>query len=120
MREDKSIQDAKTASGINIAAGVWLILSPYILGFANNYMAMVNAVVMGIVIGVLALIRVISPLKTAWMSWANLILGIWLGISSFFYGFTSPAIIWNSVILGVLVIVMAAVSSGAVQQHRHA
>jgi hypothetical protein len=40
---------------VNLALGVWLILSPWILGFSANANAMGNAVIVGIICAILAI-----------------------------------------------------------------
>jgi len=115
----KRTEQAKTASGINVVAGVWLILSPYILGFAAISAALANSVITGIIIGVLALIRVYTPKTSASLSWINLILGVWLIAAPFILGITSMVAVWNSVILGIIVAAMAIWSATAVAEERH-
>ncbi len=105
-------EQIKTASGLNVLAGVWLILSPFILGFSGTP-ASTNAIIVGIVVGILALIRSSSPESAVWLSWINIVLGIWLILSSFIMGVTVASAIWNSIILGVIVLVLAAWSSSA-------
>ena len=39
----------------NVALGVWLIISPWVLGFSNLTAAMSNALIIGIAVAVLAL-----------------------------------------------------------------
>lgn len=105
-------EQAMTASGLNVLAGIWLIISPYLLGFANTSSA-TNAIIVGIIVGIVALIRVLTSENTAWLSWVNIVLGVWLLISPFMLGFMAGRDLWNSIILGILVIVFAAWSSSA-------
>lgn len=93
----------KVASGINVLAGLWLIISPYIFGFTQG---VTNSVIIGIVVAVLALIRFINPVQASWLSWINTILGIWLIVSAFVMG-VAAAPFWNTLILGIIVAVMA-------------
>ena len=105
-------QQATTASSINVIAGIWLIISPYIFGFGGTAIAL-NSVIFGIIIGVLALIRTFTPMTTKWIGWINIVLGLWILISPFVVGFTGMAALWNNIILGIIIIVMAAWSSSA-------
>ncbi len=93
----------KVASGINVLAGLWLIISPYVFGFAQG---VANSVIVGIVVAVLALIRFINPAQAAWLSWINTVLGIWLIVSAIVMGIAA-APFWNMLILGVVIAVMA-------------
>jgi hypothetical protein len=101
-----------TASGLNIIAAIWLVISPFVLGFTETAAATNNYIV-GIIVGVLALIKVMSPRTMAWPSWLNIILGLWLIISPFFLGFITVSALWNNIILGIIVAALAAWSSAS-------
>ncbi len=104
----------KTASGINVLAGIWLIISPFVLAFYRNPAATWDEIIVGIIVLILAATRVADPLRTMWASWINLILGIWLIISPFILRFgTAPTPMWNSIILGIIVGVCAIWSGAA-------
>src|SRR5215831_6540490 len=45
----------------NLVLGIWLIISPFVLGFSYVFAAMWHNVIAGIVVGVLAWIRAFSP-----------------------------------------------------------
>jgi hypothetical protein len=40
---------------LNLAAGVWLVISPWVLGYSGVAMALYNAVIVGVLVAVLAL-----------------------------------------------------------------
>lgn len=104
---------ARSASILNIVAGIWLIVSPSVLGFTNPA-AQTNDVWLGFIVGVLGLIRAIAPqVQTVWLSWLNIIAGIWLIIAPFVLGYGSSAQRTNDVILGIIVAGLAIWSSGA-------
>ncbi len=96
------------ASAWNVLLGIWLIISPFVLGHARSNAFLVNNIVLGIVIGVLALIRSSGSDPRAGTSWLNIILGIWLIISPFALGFSNlmgPMI--NNVVVGIVVALIA-------------
>ncbi|MGH8093051.1 MAG: SPW repeat domain-containing protein [Chthoniobacterales bacterium] len=65
-------------SGLNVIAGIWLILAPFMLLYENST-ARINDIVLGIVIAVFALIRAFVPsFRTLWLSRLNALWGIWL------------------------------------------
>ena len=105
-------EQTTTSSGLIVLAGIWLIISPYLLGFAHTGSA-TNAITIGIIVAILALIRILTPENTGWLSWVNIVLGVWLLISPFILGYMAAGDLWNSIILGILVIVFAAWSSTA-------
>lgn len=113
MNEREMIEGTDTASGngreiswINILLGIWMIISPFALGLANVPRALYNNVVLGIVIGIVAIIRTSTTRQPGW-SWLNALLGIWVIISPLVLGFTLGNAIWNNVILGIIMTILA-------------
>jgi hypothetical protein len=112
----------RTASGINIALGIWLIISPWIYGYANAARnAMVSSVIVGILVFICAILRYNAPHSRSVLSWANLILGVWTLLSPWIFSFmTSTAYITNSIVVGILIGALAIWSGSAtVSEHRH-
>lgn len=99
-------------SWINIALGIWVIISPFIVQFTQFPAAMWNNVIVGIVIAVLAIIRTSVPRQTGW-SWVNVILGIWMIISPFALGAMTTAVLWNNIILGIVIALIATGSASS-------
>ena len=98
----------KWASGLNALAGLWLIVSPFVLSYSNLQNAMWNDIVLGVVIGAIALFRFSGAYTQAWLSWVNLVLGAWVFISPFVLGFTSNQVaLWDNLIFGAVVFVLA-------------
>src|SRR5262249_62015065 len=48
----------------NLVLGIWMIISPFVLGFSHVAGAMCHNVVFGIIIGVLAWLRSFMPAQT--------------------------------------------------------
>jgi hypothetical protein len=100
---------------INLLLAVALLVSPWIVGFAEGA-AMSNAVVGGIVIGAIAIAALVSFAQ--WEEWVNLLLGLWLLISPWVLGFTGNAgARWTHVVIGLAVAALAAVELLLVQRH---
>ncbi|HEX5491953.1 MAG TPA: SPW repeat protein [Candidatus Udaeobacter sp.] len=99
-------------SWINIVLGIWVIISPFIVQFTQFPAAMWNNVIVGIVIAVLAIIRTSVPRQTGW-SWVNVILGIWMIISPFALGAMTTAVLWNNIILGIVIALIATGSASS-------
>jgi hypothetical protein len=98
-------------SGLNVLAGIWLIIAPWVLGYSARDPRW-NDVGFGIIVGVLALTRVSGAYRTEALSWINLLIGAWLVVACFTIDFTARAS-WNDVILGVIVFLLAAGSAEA-------
>jgi hypothetical protein len=97
-------------SWLNILLGIWVIISPFVVQFAQLPAAMWNNVIVGIVIAVLAIIRTSTPRQAGW-SWVNVILGIWMIISPFALGVMTTAIVSNNIILGIVIALIASGSA---------
>jgi hypothetical protein len=97
-------------STFNVFAGIWLIVSPWVLGFAGRGVPLWDALLVGVAVAVLALIRLRTPGATG-LSWINLFLGIWLILSPFVLGFTTAsAAMSNAIFLGILVSMFSALA----------
>jgi SPW repeat len=86
--------------------GFWLLLSPWILHFADEAAAMQNAVVLGFVL-ILAEVVTLSAFQV-WEEWINIALGAWLVVSPWVLPGIGPAASADFVIVGLLVIALAA------------
>ena len=92
---------------VTLVLGIWLFISPWVMGFASSGTgADWNAWILGVAIVVFSAIAVSLP--QAWEEVINILLGIWMVISSWVIGVTSRAVETNFVIVGLLVILFAA------------
>ena len=82
MMQLKHWQDA-----VNAILGVWLILSPWAMGFQGETMAVSNAVIVGLALIAAALGAIFVP--RAWEEWTEGALGVWLVVSPWVLGFAS-------------------------------
>lgn len=118
---DRRMQ-AKVASGLDLLAGLWLIISPFVLGYGDigqatktiASQATNNSIVVGFTIAAIAAIRLANAyrfgeyeLPTMWLSWLSALLGLWLIAAPFILGFTGlTTAFWNTIILGIIVTVL--------------
>lgn len=108
---------ASVASAVNFLAGVWLVLAPFVLGFGTTggvVKGYWNEIVLGVVVAMLALVRVFAPQETPWFSVVNGVLGLWLIVSPFVLGYEgpdAPMSIAVDVSTGAVIAVMATVSA---------
>jgi hypothetical protein len=100
-----------TAAGITLLAGIWLVIAPFVMNYSQYGISSTNSVVLGIVIGVLALVRM-SGSNQVWASWLNLIAGLWMIISPFALGYSNiSAVVTNDIVVGLIVGVSALTSA---------
>jgi hypothetical protein len=91
---------------VNLVLGLWLLVSPWALRYAGEAGPMWNAVIVGTLIGVVALYALFRVF--AWEEWANAVFGAWMVISPWVLGFSgSFAAMLNAVIVGVVVFALA-------------
>jgi hypothetical protein len=117
---DHSMQ-VRTAAGINALLGIWLFVSPWVYGYyAARSGGAWNSWVVGVLILLFAASRYSTPHQRTQLSWFTLILGAWTVISPWVYGYAGNlAALWNSVILGLIVLALSIWSGSAtVMEHR--
>lgn len=108
---------AKTASSLNLALGIWLIVAPFIFHYGTKA-AVSNDITIGVTIAILALIRVFKASGTSWVSWLNVALGGWLLLAPFILSYAAAATLWNDMIVGLLVICLGVWSAVATSRPR--
>jgi hypothetical protein len=117
-------KQVRVASGVNAVLGLWLIISPWVYGYAaGNGGSMLNSVIVGAVIAVLAFLRTRSPRENAGLSWTNLVLGAWTALSPWIFSYLEGGRLWNSLLVGLAVIGFAIWSGSATaadRPHAHA
>lgn len=96
-------------SWLAFLAGLWLIISPFVLRFSTITNPTSNAVIVGVIVAVAAFITAVWARVTGvWLSWLIAIAGLWLVLSPFILSYTSHmAALVNAIVLGILVIVFA-------------
>jgi SPW repeat-containing protein len=105
--------EVASASGLNVVAGIWLIISPFVLDYGPRDSTW-NPIVFGAVVGVFALARAGGAYRASILSWANMAIGIWLFISAFWLANSARAS-WNVGILGIVVFILGAWSATATE-----
>ncbi len=103
---------AAVPSGLNFALAIWVIISPWVLGF-NNFTAMTwNLVISGAVVLVFSGVRLWGTGSLSSLSWINAAIGVWVFISPWVFGDSAVAsILWDCVISGAVVFLLGAWSA---------
>ena len=93
---------AQWKDAVNLVLGLWLIVSPWALGFVPDRMPTWNAWAVGVVIAVAALGALVAFNK--WEEWVEVALGAWLIVSPYLLGFAAQMnATWNQAIVGIIV-----------------
>jgi hypothetical protein len=88
--------------GISALLGLWLILSPFVIGAPGQKVA-ASGMTVGALILILAGVRILFK-HTAAVSWGIALLGAWTIMSPWVLGQTSPDFrTWNYILIGVIV-----------------
>ncbi|HEX6533169.1 MAG TPA: SPW repeat protein [Gemmatimonadaceae bacterium] len=104
----------RTATGLAFLAGLWLIITPWIYGVASRAGLAWNSIIVGIIVAVLSAIRFLAPRSAVAASWIVALAGVWTIISPWIYGYASNvALLWNSVIVGIIVAILGVWSASA-------
>ncbi|RUU13438.1 hypothetical protein EOD10_15715 [Mesorhizobium sp. M7A.T.Ca.TU.009.01.3.2] len=94
---------------VNILAGIALALSPWLLGYAADAVAVWHAFIAGVITVLIAARALVAFHK--YEEWANLVVGLWIVAAPWVLGFAGLATaMWSHVIAGVVVAVLAAAS----------
>lgn len=111
---EQSDAQVRAASGLNVLAGLWLVISPWALGFATVESAVWNSVMLGLAVAIISMMRVAAPLRYEGLNWLNFVLGVWLILSPFLLNFGGlESAMWNTLITGLAVLILAAWSASA-------
>ncbi len=86
--------------------GIWLFVSPWVLGYASDSPQAMNAYVAGLVIAVLAAFDLYKTY--VWAVVVNLLVGVWVAVSPWIPAMADRGTMMNnSVIVGLAVVVLA-------------
>ena len=118
---DSHLADRALAAGplpwssvLNLLAGLYLALCGWIFAPELGRAGVLNAVVIGAFIAMIAAVRLASGPARAWISWFNALLGAWTIASPWIFHFaTGSSAAWNVVATGLTVVVLACLAETA-------
>ena len=91
---------------VNAVLGVWLVVSPWLMGYQDSSAAMWNAVIVGMALVAAALGAIFVP--RAWEEWTEGGLAVWLLASPWLLGFAAmEAAMLTAVVTGVVIFALA-------------
>jgi hypothetical protein len=109
MPEERAMNaaTARWQDWASFSLGLWLALSPWIVGYTEHESATANAVFLGLALALGCQFE--AAFDASAPEWINLAAGLWLVIAPFVTGFSSvPVATANSIAVGSLVAVLAA------------
>ncbi len=89
-----------------VVIGVWLLVSPWVLGYPSYSPPAINAYIAGAII---ALLAAFDMVKThIWAVLLNIVVGMWVAVSPWLVGVVrDPAMTWSLVMAGLATVVLA-------------
>jgi len=91
----------------SFALGLWLAVSPWIVGYESDHVATANAAFVGVALALGAHFEI--GLDELWAEWLNLAVGLWLLAAPFLFEFGPGAVAPGTcIIVGCLVCWLAA------------
>ena len=100
-----------TASSLNVLAGIWLIIAPFVIGYGNGNPYW-NDILFGAIVLILGATRAAGAYRASALSWLNCLVGIWIFASAFWLD-RGGAASANDIVLGIVVFVLGAISATA-------
>ncbi len=103
-------RQVRVASGLSVLFGLWLIVSPFLVGYYRlSNTAMWDAIIVGVIVVILSAIRYFNPMSSTALSWIGALLGLWLIVSLFVLGIaTFAGVLWDFIIVGIAFIIFDA------------
>ncbi|MDP9849870.1 SPW repeat protein [Streptosporangium lutulentum] len=110
MRERYERAGSSTAAqgidGLTLLAGLWLAISPWVVGFNGLSRISVSNLITGIALAALAMAFAAAFGRTYGLSWIAPIIGIWTIIVPWITGSATTSTIWNNVVTGVIIFLL--------------
>ncbi|MGI8306590.1 SPW repeat protein [Saccharopolyspora hattusasensis] len=111
---------AQAAYGLMVLAGLYVALSPWIVGFAGMSPLAVNNLIIGLTVAGLAVGYASAFGRLHGVAWLVPVLGVWTIIAEWVMSgavATMPVVISN-VVSGAIVVLLGIAAAGLVLQHR--
>ncbi|MFE1783919.1 SPW repeat protein [Streptomyces sp. NPDC059506] len=87
-----------------LLTGLYCAISPWVVNFSLTRPDLAaNNLIMGIAIGLTGLVLSVAPARAYGLSWAMIVIGVWLIVSPWIVTSGPTAgMIWNNIVVGVL------------------
>ncbi|WP_405147555.1 SPW repeat protein [Sphaerisporangium sp. NBC_01403] len=97
---------AQVIDGLTLLAGLYLAISPWVVGFNGLSRLSVSNMVTGLALAALALGFASAFGRTYGLTWIAPILGVWTIVSPWIIRSHTTGSIWNNVITGIVILLL--------------
>ncbi|GAA4200509.1 hypothetical protein GCM10022252_53820 [Streptosporangium oxazolinicum] len=97
---------AQVIDGLGLLAGLYLAISPWVVGFNNLPRLSVSNIVTGIAVAAMAIALASAYGRTYGISWVVPVIGIWTIVSPWITGSATRGSIWNNVVTGIVILLL--------------
>lgn len=99
--------------GLAMLAGVYLAISPFVVGFADLTTITVNNLITGIAAAALAMAYASAFGRTHGLAWVLPVLGIWTIVSPWVVSgeVNTVAVVWNNVVIGAVILALGLITA---------
>ncbi len=105
---NNSVRSRQYASGINLFAGLWLLMAAFV--FASPLSPKWNDFLVGLLVICFSSWHIVKP-ETHAPSWMNVLLGAWLLAAPSMLHYSLAGHVWSDVIVGVSLIVFGTLAA---------
>lgn len=101
------------AAGLNVIAGVWLLISPFILNYQMNLRAAGLAIGLGLIVAVLSGVRLVGFAHVVWLSWLTGGVGVVLAALAIGMDVAPAEGMVNMVVTGCVIVGLSVLGAAA-------
>ncbi|HEX2316721.1 MAG TPA: SPW repeat protein [Thermomonospora sp.] len=111
---------SQAVDGLIALTGLWLAISPWVVGFEGMTNLAVNNLITGIALALLAVGFASAFGRTHGMTWIAPVIGVWTIIAPWIVdgGQDTTSTIWNNVVTGALIVILGAAAMAMTAMRR--
>jgi hypothetical protein len=124
---DRKMREGRLPIAAEFVAGAWLVVAAFLFSYSVTLAGTAgfwNILLCGVVIAVVAAVRLVAPRAAGWLGLVNVVLGCWLIVSPFALGYPSEghrdAAKTNAMVVGILVAIFSVIAVTVAARRRAA
>ena len=97
---------AQAIDGLTLLAGLYLAISPWVVGFSGLQRITVSNLVTGLFLAALGMGFATAFGRTFGLTWIAPVIGVWTIVSPWVVGSATTATLWSNVVIGVVILLL--------------